>query len=282
MNINKIFLNVIEEQNILKTTKTKPIVDAIKSRNMITFYYSGPQKPKKDSVKNGYRVRAEAVALGLSKRGNLIVRAWVQPPSVSKKGFDKHGWRTFIVGRMSNVEVTDDVFNGKRPEYKEGSDNSMTVTYVTADWTNKPEIQKTTAKPTAKPVDKPIEKAKVEPVKPESPSVDVPKTEPTKTELPQPKPEEKPSDEPENTDQDLSDKKKDLYNTKKSEWINKQKEIGGNIKPGQGTRARFSKEVEKELSQPKPEEKPSVSPEEDTKDKNLQESLKRIKRLMFS
>ena len=282
MNINKIFLNVIEEQNILKTTKTKPIVDAIKSRNMITFYYSGPQKPKKDSVKNGYRVRAEAVALGLSKRGNLIVRAWVQPPSVSKKGFEKHGWRTFIVGRMSNVEVTDDVFNGKRPEYKEGSDNSMTVTYVTTDWTNKPEIQKTTAKPTAKPVDKPIEKAKVEPVKPETPPVDVPKTEPTKTELPQPKPEEKPSEDPQDTDQESLDKKKDLYNTKKSEWVNKQKEIGGNIKPGQGTRARFSKEVEKELSQPKPEEKPSVSPEDDAKDKNLQESLKRIKRLMFS
>lgn len=282
MNINKIFLNVIEEQNILKTTKTKPIVDAIKSRNMITFYYSGPQKPKKDSVKNGYRVRAEAVALGLSKRGNLIVRAWVQPPSVSKKGFAKHGWRTFIVGRMSNVEVTDDVFNGKRPEYKEGSDNSMTVTYVTADWTNKPEIQKTTAKPTAKPIDKPIEKAKVEPVKPETSPVDVPKTEPTKTELPQPKPEEKPTEDPQDADQESLDKKKDLYNTKKSEWINKQKEIGGNIKPGQGTRARFSKEVEKELSQPKPEEKPSVSPEDEVKDKNLQESLKRIKRLMFS
>jgi hypothetical protein len=274
MNINKIFLNVIEEQNILKTTKTKPIVDAIKSRNMITFYYSGPQKPKKDSVKNGYRVRAEAVALGLSKKGNLIVRAWVQPPSVSKKGFAKHGWRTFIVGRMSNVEVTDDIFNGKRPEYKEGSDNSMTVTYVTTDWTNKPEIKKTTAKP--------IEKAKVEPVKPETSPVVVPKTEPTKTELPQPKPEEKPSEDPQDSDQESLDKKKDLYNTKKSEWVNKQKEIGGNIKPGQGTRARFSKEVEKELSQPKPEEKPSVSPEDEVKDKNLQESLKRIKRLMFS
>lgn len=278
MNINKIFFNVIEEQNILKTTKTKPIVDAIKNRNMITFYYSGPQKPKKDSVKNGYRVRAEAVALGLSKKGNLIVRAWVQPPSVSKKGFAKHGWRTFIVGRMSNVEVTKDTFSGKRPEYKEGSDNSMSVTYVTSDWTNKPEIKKTTAKPTAKPV----EKAKVDIVKPETSPVDVPITEPTKTELPQPKPEEKPSEDPQNTDQESLDKKKDLYNIKKSEWINKQKEIGGNIKPGQGTRARFSKEVEKELSQPKPEEKPTINPEDNTKDKNLQESLKRIKRLMFS
>ena len=280
MNINKIFFNVIEEQNILKTTKTKPIVDAIKNRNMITFYYSGPQKPKKDSVKNGYRVKAEAVALGLSKKGNLIVRAWVQPPSVSKKGFAKHGWRTFIIGRMSNVEITDEVFNGKRPEYKEGSDNSMTTTYVTTNWgttsdtkkVEKPSPTVTKLEPTKDPVskvsDKPTEVVPKEPVKPE--------------ELPQPKPEEKPSELPQGSDnQDYEVKQKELYKTKQTDWINKQKEIGGNIKPGQGTRERFKKEVEKELPQPETEKKPEVNPEEDMEGKNLQESLKRIKRLMF-
>jgi hypothetical protein len=60
------------------------------------------------------------------------------------------------------------------------------------------------------------------------------------------------------------------------------KEIGGNIKPGQGTRERFKKEVEKELPKPEIEKKPDVNPEEDIEGKNLQESLKRIKRLMFS
>jgi len=280
MNINKIFFNVIEEQNILKTTKTKPIVDAIKNRNMITFYYSGPQKPKKDSVKNGYRVRAEAVALGLSKKGNLIVRAWVQPPSVSKKGFAKHGWRTFIVGRMSNVEVTDEIFNGKRPQYKEGSDNSMTTTYVTTNWGTTSDIKKvekptpTVTKP--EPTKPPVSKVTAEPTK-------VAPTEPTKPEeLPQPKPQEKPSALPQNDDnQDYEVKQKELYKTKQTDWINKQKEIGGNIKPGQGTRERFKKEVEKELPQPETEKKPDVNPEEDIEGKNLQESLKRIKRLMF-
>jgi hypothetical protein len=280
MNINKIFFNVIEEQNILKTTKTKPIVDAIKNRNMITFYYSGPQKPKKDSVKNGYRVKAEAVALGLSKKGNLIVRAWVQPPSVSKKGFAKHGWRTFIIGRMSNVEITDEVFNGKRPDYKEGSDNSMTTTYVTTNWgtasdtkkVEKPSPTVTKPEPAKPPVskvsDKPTEIVPTEPVKPE--------------ELPQPKPEEKPSELPQGSDnQDYEVKQKELYKTKQTDWVNKQKEIGGNIKPGQGTRERFKKEVEKELPQPETEKKPEVNPEEDIEGKNLQESLKRIKRLMF-
>jgi hypothetical protein len=280
MNINKIFFNVIEEQNILKTTKTKPIVDAIKNRNMITFYYSGPQKPKKDSVKNGYRVKAEAVALGLSKKGNLIVRAWVQPPSVSKKGFAKHGWRTFIVGRMSSVEITDEIFNGKRPEYKEGSDNSMTTTYVTTNWgvtSDTKKVEKPTptgtkpepTKPTvSKVADEPTKVVSTEPVKPE--------------ELPQPKPEEKPSELPQGSDnQDYEVKQKELYKTKQTDWVNKQKEVGGNIKPGQGTRERFKKEVEKELPQPETEKKPDVNPEEDIEGKNLQESLKRIKRLMF-
>ena len=296
MNINKLFLNVIEEQNILKTTKTQPIVDAIKNRNMITFYYSGPQKPKKDSVLNGTRIKAEAVALGVSKKGNLIMRAWVQPPSVSKKGFEKHGWRTFIIGRMSNVKITDETFNEKRPGYKEDGDRSMSTTYVTTDWGVTPKT-KSVEKPSTTPITKTksVEKPepKVEPTTSIEPSVkkpDVkgekpqPKVEPKTTELPQPKPEVKPSTEPtpEEPNQEIINKQKELYNKKQSDWISKQKEIGGNIKPGQGTRARFNKEVEKELSQPKPEVKPSVNPEDEIKDKNLQESLKRIKRLMFS
>jgi hypothetical protein len=115
--INTIF-DILEEQNILKTSKTKPIVDAIKNRNKISFFYTGPKKPAKDSVKQGNRIDAEAVALGLSKRGNLVVRAYVQPPSVSKKGFDKTGWRTFMVSRMGNLKVSDKKFDQKRPIIK--------------------------------------------------------------------------------------------------------------------------------------------------------------------
>ena len=194
MNFNKLFFSVLEEQNILKTTKTKPIVDAIKNRYPITFYYSGPRKPKKDSVKAGYRVKAEAVALGLSKKGNLILRAWVQPPSTSKKGFSEHGWRTFILGRMNNVQVMgDETFDTKRPQYKEGDDRSMSVTYVTADWTKTPKtkpVEKpqptkgtpTKVQPVAKPVVKPTEPTPIEPKTPE--------------ELPQPTPQSKKNHNP--------------------------------------------------------------------------------------
>lgn len=265
----------------LKTTKVKPIVDAINSRNKITFYYSGPRKPKKDSVKPGYRVNAEAVALGLSKKGNLVIRAYVQPPSTSKKGFDKHGWRTFMLSRMSGTKITDEVFNEKRPGYKEGDDNGLSVTYVTTNWTDKPEVKKpeiVKQKPTTEPATSGKPSPVIEPKKPISKVEPAISSKETPEKLPQPKPEET----PEPLSQDNVNKEKELYIKKQSEWINKQKEVGGNIKPGQGTRERFKKEVEKELPQPKPKEKPSVNPEEeDVEDKNLQENLKRIKSLML-
>jgi hypothetical protein len=114
MKIKKILIGILNEQVVLQGTRTKPIVNAIKNKTPITFYYSGPRKPKKDSVKPGTRIRAEIVAIGLSKKGNLIVRGWVQPPSVSKRGFEEHGWRTFMVSRMSNIQIlTDETFDTK-------------------------------------------------------------------------------------------------------------------------------------------------------------------------
>ena len=238
MSLNKTIFKVLEEQNILKTTKTKPIVDAIKNRRKITFDYYGPRKPAKDSVKPGKRVKVEPVAMGLSKKGNLIIRAWVEPPSVTKTGFGKGNWRTFILARTRNVEITDETFDSKRPQYKEGSDNSMTVTYVTSDWTKIPKVkkEKKPQQPTPEPTEPTPTKPSVEPV-----STEKPQPEPQKQELPQPKPEVKPEPiqkEPETTEPE-------------------------------------------ELPQPKPEEKPSENPEDD-ENKNLQESIRKIKHLMFS
>jgi hypothetical protein len=242
MSLNKTIFTVLEEQNILKTTKTKPIVDAIKNRKKITFYYSGPRKPKKDSVKAGKRIDAEAVALGLSKKGNLIMRAFVQPPSVSKKGFDKTGWRTFILSRMSDVQISDETFDSKRPQYKEGSDNSMSVTYVTTDWTKQPKVKKEKKPQQITPQPKTTEPTPTEPSV-EPVSTEKPQPEPQKQELPQPKPEVKP------------------------EPIQKEPET--------------TKPEKEELPQPKPEDKPSEKPE-DEENKNLQESIRKIKHLMFS
>lgn len=143
--------DIIEEQDqgILKTTKNKPLVDAIVNRHPITFYYSGPRKPKKNSVKAGYRVKAEPVALGAHKTtGNLLVRAYIDDPSASKRGTpskvgkekSNYGWRTFMASRMSNVQVIkNETFNTIREKYNGGGDDkTMSVTYVSTDFSQTP------------------------------------------------------------------------------------------------------------------------------------------------
>ena len=254
MSFTNTIFKILEEQNILRTSKTKPIVDAIKNRNKISFFYTGPRKPAKDSVKPGKRIDAEAVALGLSKRGNLIVRAYVQPPSVSKKGFDKTGWRTFMVGRMSDLRVSDQKFDQKRPDYKEGDDRSMSTTYVTTDWTNKPEVKKPRiikpVKPT--PTEPKPEKPSATPTEPTPTEPEVTPQEPKTTELPQPKLQVKPE------------------------------KVGPTLKPEPTTTEPETPKTPEELPQPKSNEKPPANPEEDEENKKLQESIKNIKRLMFS
>jgi hypothetical protein len=200
-------INLINEQTYKGTSKTQPLINAIKKRNTVTFYYSGPIKPKKDSVKRGTRYKAEVVALGLTKKGYMAIRAYVQPPSVSKKGFKKHGWRTFLVTRMSNIQInTDEVFDTKRPGYKEGDDRSFSVTYAKTDWG---------VKSNPKPIKKPDALPKTEPTpqpRPEQPTTTV---EPEKTELPQPKPVEKPQAEP--TPQEEKPKPEELPQPKPEE-----------------------------------------------------------------
>lgn len=209
-------VNFLSEQAKLKTSYvTKPIINAIKNRNPITFYYSGPYKPRKISVKRGNRYDVEVVAIGLTKKGKLAIRGWVQPPSTSKKGFAEHGWRTFLVSRMSNMTVNEsEVWNERRPNYKEGDDRSFSITYASVDWNKipKPKVVKTTQPtqqtPAIKTATKQTEpKDKLPQPKPETKPNKAPETkpelnpqvnnEPINAELPQPKPEEKPPLNPE-------------------------------------------------------------------------------------
>lgn len=168
---------IIEEQyDILKTSKNRPLVDAIVNRHPITFYYTGPRKPKKKSVKAGYRVKAEAVALGANKHtGNLVLRAYIDDPSKSKRGTptrvgkekSNYGWRTFLVARMSNIQVAkDETFNVIRDKYNGGKDDaSMSKTYVKTDFSTTP------PKPKIGDTKKPEPKPTTEPQKPKPPTI---------------------------------------------------------------------------------------------------------------
>ena len=297
MDLNKIFTMLISEQGVPKGRKTTPLVKAITDRHPITFYYSGPKSPEKESVKSGVRLRAEAVAMGLSKGGNVIIRAYVQPPSTSKKGFKEHGWRTFIVSRMSNIQILEDeTFDNKRPGYKEGEESKrgpMITTYVTSNWGEKPDVERP-EEPTAEP----------------TPQVQ-PSVEPKKEKLPQPKPQETPPPTPEVqpkdrssevfgniqqnvkdvngvktiTTQDYQNAVNSLYKLKQSDWVNSQKQIGGNTNPGSGTRRKFemlsNSEISNLLSKNNITVSDNIEEPIEPQSEPLQETLKRIKSLML-
>jgi len=222
----------------LNNSSSRPgsIANAVKKRNPVSFFYNGPR----NTVQAGKRVRAELVALGLSKKGNMVVRAWVDQPSKSKTGFQKGNWRTFMVGRMNQVEIYDEeTFDQKREGYKEGDDKSMSVTYVTSDWSSTPEPQ------TQEPVQREpqTQEPEVEPIQrePQTQEPDVepiqrePEVEPTQqrtsTDLPEPEPNNTPSIEPpivddNDDDEDQEDNNYDNLN----ESINRIKELLYNSK----------------------------------------------------
>ena len=193
--------------------------------------------------------------------------------------------------------LNDKTFNNKREDYKDGSDDPMTVTYVTSNWTSQqqptpePQPERPTTEPTPQ---EPTQQPAPEPQQ---------TTEPETQELPQPKPDVKPDSTPDVADknlglsvynslktntndvngqksittQDFQNAVRNLYDSKRREWINKQKQIpGANPNPGQGTRARMERESENELKDLLSKDNIQIV------DQNLQESLYRIKTLMFS
>jgi len=189
----QISLNKDGVPKYLSNSSSRPgsIANAVKERHPVSFFYNGPRK----TVQAGKRVKAELVALGLSKKGNMVVRAWVDQPSRSKTGFQKGNWRTFMVGRMNQVEIFDDeTFDQKREGYKEGDDKSMSVTYVTSDWSSTPEPQipePVQREPEVEPEVEPTQREpEAEPIQRE------PEVEPTTDELPEPEPNNTPSIEP--------------------------------------------------------------------------------------
>ena len=251
MALNKTMFIILEENAIEGNSKLTPIADAVKNRNPITFNYSGPR----NVVKSGGRFRAEGVALGLNKKGNLVLRAYIDTPSRSKRGTPSqvgnekanYGWRTFLLSRMSNVVVMDhETFDTKRPKYQEGDDRSMSVTYVKSDWGKKQEV----------------------PVKQEPISTTEPTTTDVKPQTPEKLPQPKPKTKPNSVEKPVAVEP---------------------AKPIEPIDTDVTPQVPEKLPQPKPKTKPVVNPEvksmanpeKDIEDKNLQESILKIKRLMF-
>jgi hypothetical protein len=281
INFESILTNILSEAPSRGTQKT--LEYAIKNRMPVSFDYRGPR----GEVLPGRRIKTELVASGLTKKGNLSFRGWVQPPSVSKKGFKEHGWRTFILDRISagSIQVyEDEQFDNKRPGYKEGDDSSFSTTYVTSDWGTTPPAPQE-RKPSKTPV---------------------PKQEPEKQKLPEPKPKEKPSASPIEVPKreievfnDLKTKIKvvdnikqispddfknaidDLYKKKMDDWKKSQIDLGGNTNAGEGTRRRIEKDSESDLDRLLKQDNIKIVEPSSEETVELQEQLNRIKTLIF-
>jgi hypothetical protein len=289
------FKKILLEMSI--GSKRERITKAIKNRFLVSFYYNGP----KGEVLPGRRIKAELVALGLTKKGNLVARGWVQPPSISKRGYEKHGWRLFMLNRMSGIQIyEDETFDVKRPDLNDSGDKSLSVVYVTSDWGTLPTVPKKDdekPEPATEP-ELPEPKPSVEPdMEPEPDTEPEPTIEP---ELPEPKPESKPPitpdpkidftseiyDELKKKVQDVDGKKtitpddfnvlmNNLRKKEFNDWSNRKKEIGDNSKPGEGTRRRIEKETEIKLFNLMKKDNIVIGTIP------LQESIKRIKALIF-
>lgn len=289
------FKKILLEMSI--GSKRERITKAIKNRFLVSFYYNGP----KGEVLPGRRIKAELVALGLTKKGNLVARGWVQPPSISKRGYEKHGWRLFMLNRMSGIQIyEDETFDVKRPDLNDSGDKSLSVVYVTSDWGTLPTVPKKDdekPEPATEP-ELPELKPSVEPdMEPEPDTEPEPTIEP---ELPEPKPESKPPitpdpkidftseiyDELKKKVQDVDGKKtitpddfnvlmNNLRKKEFNDWSNRKKEIGDNSKPGEGTRRRIEKETEIKLFNLMKKDNIVIGTIP------LQESIKRIKALIF-
>jgi MoaA/NifB/PqqE/SkfB family radical SAM enzyme len=268
--ISQIFTNLLLEQDSKLTTLSKSITDRIP----VTIDYHGPE----DEVLSGQRIDIEPIVLGKNiKSGNLVIWAYVFS-GVSKKGLP--GWKMFRVDRISSVS-----FNENRekfdleslPDYEKGkAPNAMKSLssvdayspYWFGDETPAPsQTQYAGSKPKITII--PKNKENVAQNEPQY-SSEVPNNEPQQT-SPEPQPEPNTENTPSSSEfssdtlSDLSSKiidtdgqktinqndynlsLNDLYYKKEGEWRSYQRQISGNLRPGEGTRQRFRDESKTEL-----------------------------------
>ena len=105
------------------------VQDSIKQKKVIIIYYDG-----EDNGGKGYRT-IEPVCLGVSKRGNMVLRAWeIEGASWSDRNEGNYlpGWRFFRLDKIFTYKPTMDNFTEMRPNYNPNGDKSMTRVIINA------------------------------------------------------------------------------------------------------------------------------------------------------
>ncbi len=113
------------------------VQNSIKQKKLVVIYYDG-----KDNGGKGYRT-IEPVCLGISKKGNLVLRAWeTEGSSFSDRNEGNYlpGWRFFRLDKIFTYKPTRDNFYVERPNYNKNGDKSMTRVIVNAKFDNQDNI----------------------------------------------------------------------------------------------------------------------------------------------
>ena len=128
-------MKLIQKLNglITEIAAISDITNSIKKREIVTIYYDG-----KDNGGKGYRT-IEPVCLGMSKKNNMVLRAWESEGSsfsAKNKGNFLPGWRLFRVDKIFTYKPTFDKFNEVRPNYNQNGDKSMIQVLVNTKFDN--------------------------------------------------------------------------------------------------------------------------------------------------
>lgn len=110
----------------------KDIIKYIKEKRLINFRYDSPV-PGQESNEGYYR-NCELYVLGVSKAGNLVVRAWQTNSSSSTHPNELPGWRMFRLDGISEILPVNQKFdadvetlNRTRPKYNENDRDMVRI-----------------------------------------------------------------------------------------------------------------------------------------------------------
>jgi predicted DNA-binding transcriptional regulator YafY len=114
---------------ILEIASVDSVRKSIEDKQKIIMYYDGDEPGGK-----GLRL-IEPVALGRSKRGNLVVRAWDEE-GASHRGYlgtrPMPGWRLFKLDKIVSYKPSGQNFDTPRPNFNSNGDKDMTSIIIIA------------------------------------------------------------------------------------------------------------------------------------------------------
>ena len=118
---------------LLEIASIETVQDAVNGRKVSVIYYDGDEPGGR-----GLR-EIEPVALGKSKAGNLVMRAWDRE-GASHTGYKGEqplpGWRLFRLDKILSMKPTGEIYNTPRPNYNFNGDKSMSSVITIAKFDN--------------------------------------------------------------------------------------------------------------------------------------------------